>query len=93
MSKLTPPHGNGLLNPLLAPEVEIAGALERAERLLKVPMSSREVSDLLMLAMGAYTPLTGFMGAADWRGCCTDMKTWLMQPAPYSGHSKSRKNT
>jgi sulfate adenylyltransferase len=84
MSKLTPPHGNGLLNPLLAPEVEIAGALERAERLLKVPMSSREVSDLLMLAMGAYTPLTGFMGAADWRGCCTDMKTadGLFWPIP-----------
>jgi len=26
-----------------------------------------------MLAMGAYTPLTGFMGYDDWRTCCTDM--------------------
>lgn len=26
-----------------------------------------------MLAMGAYTPLDGFMGEEDWRGCCTDM--------------------
>ena len=28
-----------------------------------------------MLAMGAYTPLDGFMGEEDWRGCCTDMVT------------------
>jgi sulfate adenylyltransferase len=27
-----------------------------------------------MLAMGAYTPLDGFMGEADWRGACVDMK-------------------
>ena len=84
MSKLVPPHGNGRLNPLLAPEAERAGALKRAERLRKVPMSSREVSDLLMLAMGAYTPLTGFMGETDWRGCCLDMKTaeGLFWPIP-----------
>ncbi|MDP6786694.1 MAG: sulfate adenylyltransferase [Rhodospirillales bacterium] len=75
MSKLVPPHGNGRLNPLLAPEAERAGALERARQLRKVPMSSREVSDLLMLGMGAYTPLTGFMDEADWRGSCLDMKT------------------
>jgi sulfate adenylyltransferase len=28
-----------------------------------------------MLAMGAYTPLDGFMGHDDWRGSCLDMKT------------------
>jgi sulfate adenylyltransferase len=28
-----------------------------------------------MLAMGAYTPLDGFMGEEDWRGCCTEMAT------------------
>ena len=27
-----------------------------------------------MLAMGAYTPLDGFMGHDDWRGSCLDMK-------------------
>jgi len=37
-------------------------------------MTSREVSDVLMLAMGAYTPLDGFMGQADWHGVCVDMK-------------------
>ncbi len=74
MSKLVPPHGNGQLNPLLLPETERADESERAKYLRQVPMSSREVSDLLMLAMGAYTPLGGFMNEADWRGCCEDMK-------------------
>ena len=37
-------------------------------------LSSREVSDLLMLGMGAYTPLDGFMGHDDWRGTVVDMR-------------------
>ncbi|MDP6351493.1 MAG: sulfate adenylyltransferase [Alphaproteobacteria bacterium] len=73
MSMLVSPHGNETLKPLLAPEDERAELLARAEGLARVPMSSRETSDLLMLAMGAYTPLDGFMGAADWRGVCAEM--------------------
>ena len=74
MSKLVPPHGSKTLLPLLLPESERAEALRRAQGLRRVPMSSRETSDFLMLGMGAYTPLAGFMGHDDWRGCCTDMK-------------------
>jgi len=59
---------------LLAPQVERQEELERAAGLRKVALTSREASDLLMLAMGAYTPLQGFMGEADWRGSCLDMK-------------------
>ncbi len=73
MSKLVPPHGSNVLMPLLAPEAEIAGELKRASTLRKVPMSSRETSDFIMLAIGAYTPLDGFMSKADWRGVCADM--------------------
>ncbi|MEN8196117.1 MAG: sulfate adenylyltransferase, partial [Pseudomonadota bacterium] len=74
MSNLVPPHGGGTLKPLLAPEAERSEELKRAATLKQVPMSSRETSDLVMMAMGAYTPLDGFMGEADWRGVCTDMK-------------------
>ncbi len=74
MSKLVPPHGGGELKPLIFPEVERATELERAKNLKQVPMTSRETSDVLMFAMGAYTPLDGFMGEADWRGVCADMK-------------------
>jgi sulfate adenylyltransferase len=73
MSKLVPPHGGGSLKPLLLGEGARRDALKRAEKLPRVFLSSREVSDLFMLGMGAYTPLTGFMGEADWRGVCTDM--------------------
>ncbi len=74
MSKLVPPHGGGQLNPLMLPQSERADVLKRAETLKKVPMTSRETSDVIMLAMGAYTPLSGFMGEKDWRGCCEEMK-------------------
>jgi len=74
MSNLVPPHGADSLKPLLLPEPERAEEAKRAEGLTQVPLSSREVSDLFMLGMGAYTPLAGFMGEADWRGCCEDMQ-------------------
>ncbi len=74
MPKLVPPHGGGEMRPLLLPEAERAAALERADGLDVVPLSSRESSDLVMMAMGAYTPLDGFMGHDDWRSVCTDMR-------------------
>jgi sulfate adenylyltransferase len=84
MPALVRPHGGGKLRPLLVPGTERADAVKRAEKLKKVPLSTREVSDLLMLAMGAYTPLDGFMGEEDWRRCCTDMSTssGLFWPIP-----------
>ncbi len=74
MSNLVPPHGADALKPLLLPEAERAAEVARAEGLKKVPLSSREVSDLFMLGMGAYTPLDGFMSEADWRGSCEKMQ-------------------
>jgi sulfate adenylyltransferase len=74
MSKLVPPHYSGQVKPLLLPETERAEEHKRAEKLKKIPLGSRAVSDLYMLAMGAYTPLDGFMGHDDWRGACVDMK-------------------
>ncbi len=74
MSNLVPPHGSESLKPRLLPQSERAEEARRAASLKQVPLTSREVSDLLMLGMGAYTPLDGFMGEADWRGSCEDMK-------------------
>jgi sulfate adenylyltransferase len=84
MSKLVPPHGAESLKPLLLPEVERADEIERARHLQQVPLSSREVSDLFMLGMGAYTPLDGFMGEADWRSSVEHMTTadGLFWPIP-----------
>ncbi len=74
MSKLVQPHGGKGLKALLAPQAKRAEELLRAGDLRKVPMTSREISDVLMMAMGAYTPIDGFMAEADWRGVCLDMK-------------------
>ena len=74
MPQLVPPHHSQELKPLLLPETERADERKRAERLRKIPLDSRAVSDVFMLAMGAYTPLDGFMGYDEWRGTCLDMK-------------------
>ena len=74
MSKLVEPHGGKGLKALLAPRTERAEELARARGLTQVPMTSREVSDVLMMAMGAYTPIDGFMNEADWRGSSVEMK-------------------
>ncbi|HVN05348.1 MAG TPA: sulfate adenylyltransferase [Bryobacteraceae bacterium] len=70
MQTLILPHGGGPLKPLLLEGEAGREELSRAERLKKVPMTSRETSDLIMMGIGAFTPLDGFMGQDDWRGCC-----------------------
>jgi len=72
--QLVPPHGSQTVRPLLLPEAERAEERRRAAQLRKIPLDSRAVSDVLMLAMGAYTPLPGFMGHDDWHGSSLDMK-------------------
>jgi sulfate adenylyltransferase len=72
VSKLVAPHGGGSLKPLLLEGQARAEEVKRAARLKRVPMTSRETSDLIMLGIGAFTPLSGFMGRDDWRGCCDD---------------------
>jgi sulfate adenylyltransferase len=38
-------------------------------------VTSREKGDLIMLGIGGFTPLEGFMGQSDWRGVCDAMRT------------------
>lgn len=84
MTSLISPHGSDVLRPLLAQGVNLQTQKELALSLKKVFISSREVSDILMLGMGAYTPLDGFMGEADWYGCCKHMalSSGLFWPIP-----------
>lgn len=90
MTNLVPPHGAEALKPLLLQEDLRAQELSRAENLKKIPMSSCEVCDLLLLSMGAYTPLDGFMNQTDWRGVCEDMKlaSGLFWPIPVTLSAK-----
>lgn len=75
MGKLVNPHGGSLLKPLLLEGKERAEEIIRAGELAKITMTSRETSDLIMLGIGAFTPLSGFMTHADWAGVCDGYKT------------------
>ncbi len=65
MDRLIPPHG-GRLTPLLLSAETLATEMRRAESLPRVEMTSRETSDLIMMAMGAFSPLSGFMVKGDY---------------------------
>lgn len=73
MSTLVKPHGSDTLKILLLEGAELAAAKAHADTLPKVTLSSRETGDLIMLGIGGFTPLDGFMGKADWQGICDNM--------------------
>ena len=84
MPKLVNPHGGGSLKPLLLEGAARTAELARAKTLPQMKMTSRETGDLIMLGIGGFTPLTGFMGKADWQGVCDGMKmkSGLFWPIP-----------
>lgn len=63
--KLIPPHGGQLVNREVHGQ-ERDELISRAAGLRKIQLNSHQVSDLLMLAIGGYSPLTGFLGEADY---------------------------
>ena len=71
-SQLIAPHG-GTLVINLADEAERATLVEHAKTLPQITVGSRQLADLEMLANGAYSPLTGFMGRADYLSVVNDM--------------------
>ena len=75
MPNQIPAHGGGALHPLMATDALLASGRERARALPRIRVSSREKGDLIMLGIGGFTPLEGFMGHADWQGVCDRMQT------------------
>jgi len=73
-SNLIKPHGADKLRILLLEGKEKEEELKKAESLPKITMSSRETGDLIMMGIGGFTPLEGFMGHDDWKGVAQDMK-------------------
>jgi sulfate adenylyltransferase len=59
------PHGGELVD-LLVPEDRREATRAEADHLPKLVVNARELSDLEMLAVGALSPLTGFVGEADY---------------------------
>jgi len=72
---LVNPHGGGALRPLLLEGEARLAELARAETLPRLRVSSREKGDIIMLGIGGFTPLGGFMSQADWQTVCDVMRT------------------
>jgi len=81
---LVDPHGGGPLKPRLLEDKAREEALARAATLPKLRISSREKGDLVMLGIGGFTPLDGFLTHADWQGVCDRMtlSSGLFWPIP-----------
>jgi sulfate adenylyltransferase len=73
-TKLISPHGSPELIELLLTGQELENEKKKAATLPKINITSRESGDLIMLGIGGFTPLTGFMGYEDWKSVCADMK-------------------
>src|SRR5688572_7045138 len=75
MDHLVPPHGGRGLRPLQLEGEAQAAELRRAGTLRPLRITSREKGDIVMLGIGGFTPLSGFMTHADWQRVCDEMRT------------------
>jgi len=70
MSKLVAPHGGKGLVCALLEGAERDAELKKAEGLKQIEISARAKGDLIMMGIGGFSPLSGFMTKADWKGVC-----------------------
>ncbi|HJY79750.1 MAG TPA: sulfate adenylyltransferase [Candidatus Binatia bacterium] len=75
------PHGGRLVNRLVTGD-QRAALLEKAGALPKIQLDERAQSDVEMIAVGAFSPLRGFLGAADYRSVVEHMR--LANGLPWS---------
>lgn len=77
------PHGGRLVNRMLRGEMRQA-VRERAQQLFKLELNPMNLSDLELIAGGAMSPLTGFMGQADYESVVGEMRlsNGLVWPIP-----------
>ena len=75
MPGLVSPHGGRGLRALRLEGRRAAEEDRRAQTLRRLQVTSREKGDLIMLGIGGFTPLEGFMTRADWQGVCDGCRT------------------
>ena len=78
---LIAPHGGELINRLATSE-EKQKFLTQADSLPRVQLDERATSDLVMIAIGGFSPLDGFMAENDYLGVVKDMR--LSNGLPWS---------
>jgi sulfate adenylyltransferase len=70
---LVAPHGGKLVNRVLNSQAA-EQARKQAESLPSITLSPREAFDLEMVSIGAFSPIEGFMGRADFERVCREMR-------------------
>ncbi|MFW5838194.1 MAG: sulfate adenylyltransferase, partial [Desulfovibrionaceae bacterium] len=70
MSQLVPPHGGKGLIIRLLEGAERQEELKKADGLKKIEISAQEKGDSIMIGIGGFSPLDGFMGKEDWKSVC-----------------------
>ena len=75
------PHGGQLVNRIATPEQK-REFLSKADFLPRVQLDARAVSDLEMIAIGGFSPLTGFMNQEDYTRVVVEMR--LANGLPWS---------
>jgi len=70
---LIPPYGGRLINLVVSAE-EREELLAEASHLPSIQISMRSLCDLELLATGGFSPLTGFMGRADYERVLEEMR-------------------
>jgi len=70
---LVPPHGGTLVNRIVT-DAEASTLREEAAGLPRIELSAKQACDLEMIAIGAFSPLTGFVGREDFESICNNMR-------------------
>lgn len=70
MSQLVPPHGGKGLVLCMLEGAELEAEKKKAQELKKLEISNRVKGDLIMMGIGGFSPLDGFMTKADWKSVC-----------------------
>lgn len=75
------PHGGTLVNRIVSDRQQ-EEFLSKADFLPRVTLTERALSDLELIAIGGFSPLTGFMGKADYESVVMTMR--LANGLPWS---------
>jgi sulfate adenylyltransferase len=75
------PHGGHLINRIATHNQRLE-FLDKADFLPRVQLDQRETSDLVMIAIGAFSPLIGFMEQSDYKSVVDNMR--LANGLPWS---------
>ncbi|MCP4162643.1 MAG: sulfate adenylyltransferase [Deltaproteobacteria bacterium] len=73
MSKLVAPHGGKGLVCCLLEGADRDAELKKAAGLKKIQITARAKGDLIMMGIGGFSPLDGFMPKADWKSVCENL--------------------